>query len=146
MSKVNTIGFTQTSAESFFQRIKSSHVKKVVDVRLNNTSQLAGFAKAGDLKFFLKTICNVDYVHYPDLAPTKIMLDQYKKEKGDWSVYEGKFRDLMAQRQIEKKLDPAMLDGACLLCSEAKPHNCHRKIVCDYLNDKWGGILSIKHL
>jgi uncharacterized protein (DUF488 family) len=74
------------------------------------------------------------------------MLDQYKKEKGDWSVYEGKFRDLMAQRQIEKKLDPAMLDGACLLCSEAKPHNCHRKIVCDYLNDKWGGILSIKHL
>ncbi|WP_417803277.1 DUF488 family protein [Thalassospira lucentensis] len=146
MTSVSTIGFTQTSAQSFFDRIKSSGVKKVLDVRLNNTSQLSGFAKSRDLEYFLKEICNVDYVHVPDLAPTKIILDQFKKDKGDWKIYEGQFWSLMEKRRIETKLSPDMFDGVCLLCSEAKPHNCHRKIVCDYLNHEWGGILDVKHL
>jgi uncharacterized protein (DUF488 family) len=143
---VTTIGFTKTSASHFFERIKNAGVKKVVDVRLHNTSQLAGFAKAEDLSYFLKEICGVDYVHQPLLAPTDDMLKAYKRDKGDWDLYHNRFMSLMADRQIEKRLQPAALDGACLLCSEATPHHCHRRLVCEYLNDKWGGALKVRHL
>jgi uncharacterized protein (DUF488 family) len=108
-------------------------------------SQLAGFAKRADLEYFLKTIDDIDYVHVLDLAPTKDILDEYKKQKGDWSIYEQKFLKLIADRQIEKKVSPDLLDGACLLCSEAKPHYCHRRLVAEYLNAKWGNV-SICHL
>lgn len=118
----------------------------MVDVRLHNTSQLAGFAKAEDLAYFLKKIGNIDYVHQPLLAPTDAMLKSYKKEKGDWATYESKFVALMAERRIESSLRPDMFDGCCLLCSEAKPHHCHRRIVCDYLNNKWGQCLNVRHL
>ena len=143
---VFTIGFTQTTAKGFFDRLLNSGVKKVVDVRLHNTSQLAGFAKAEDLAYFLKKIGNIDYVHQPLLAPTDAMLKSYKKEKGDWAKYESKFVALMAERRIESRLRLEMFDGCCLLCSEAKPHHCHRRIVCDYLNDKWGQCLNVRHL
>ena len=113
-----TIGFTRTSAESFFTRLTRSRVRAVVDVRLNNTSQLAGFAKAGDLVYFLKTIGNIEYRHEKLLAPTQDILTEYKKNKGDWRVYEQQFLDLMAARRIESVLDPADFDHACLLCSE----------------------------
>jgi uncharacterized protein YeaO (DUF488 family) len=103
-------------------------------------SQLAGFAKKVDLEYFLKTIDDIDYVHILDLAPTKDILDEYKKQKGDWSIYEQKFLKLMANRQIEKKVSPDLLDGACLLCSEAKPHHCHRRLIAEYLNGKWGNV------
>ena len=141
MAKVNvsTIGFTKTTAEGFFERLLSSGVKRVVDVRLHNTSQLAGFAKADDLAYFLKKIGDIRYVHQPLLAPTDAMLKAYKKEKGDGSAYEARFLGLMAERQIENRLKPEMLDGACLLCSEATPHHGHRRLVCQYLNEKWGG-------
>ena len=141
-----TIGFTQTTAKGFFDRLLRSGVKKVIDVRLHNTSQLAGFAKADDLAYFLKVIGNIEYVHQPLLAPTDTMLKSYKKEKGDWATYESKFIALMAERQIENSLRPDMFDGCCLLCSEAKPHHCHRRIVCDYLNDKWSRCLNVHHL
>jgi uncharacterized protein (DUF488 family) len=116
-----------------------------VDVRLHNTSQLAGFAKANDLAYFLRKL-GIEYEHQPLLAPTDEMLKAYKKEKGDWGAYERRFLALMSDRQIENKLTPKVLDGACLLCSEATPHHCHRRLVCEYLNDKWHGALEVRHL
>jgi uncharacterized protein (DUF488 family) len=143
---VTTIGFTKTTASRFFERIKNGGVKTVFDVRLHNTSQLAGFAKADDLAYFLKEICGVEYVHQPLLAPTDDILKAYKREKGDWGVYQEKFMSLMAERQIEKRFDPVAFQGACVLCSEATPHRCHRRLVCEYLNDKWDGALKVRHL
>ena len=143
---ISTIGFTKTTAEGFFERLLKSGVKRVVDVRLRNTSQLAGFAKSDDLAYFLKKIGGIEYAHQPLLAPTDAMLKAYKKEKGDWDAYEARFMALMAQRQIENRLRPEMLEGTCLLCSEATPHHCHRRLVCEYLNDKWNGALTVRHL
>ena len=143
---VSTIGFTKTTAEGFFERLLNAGVKKVVDVRLHNTSQLAGFAKADDLAYFLKKIGGIQYVHQPLLAPTDSLLKAYKKEKGDWRAYEERFLGLMSERQIESRFKPEMFDGACLLCSEATPHHCHRRLVCDYLNEKWGEVLEVRHL
>ena len=119
--KISTIGFTKKTAQRFFDLIKNSGAKRIVDVRLNNVSQLAGFAKRDDLKFFLKEICNVDYVHAPELAPTKEMLDGYKKEHKDWKKYEQEFLDLMEQRKIENSLSQEVIAEGCLLCSEDKP-------------------------
>ncbi len=145
-ANVSTIGFTKTNAEGFFERLLRAGVKKVVDVRLHNTSQLSGFAKADDLAYLLRRIGDIQYVHEPLLAPTDSMLKAYKKEKGDWHTYEERFLGLMSERQIEHRFKPEMLDGACLLCSEDKPHHCHRRLVCEYLNEKWNGALSVHHL
>lgn len=142
-----TIGFTKTTAESFFGRLTRAQVRRVIDVRLNNTSQLAGFAKADDLRFFLKSIGNIDYVHQPLLAPTQDILDAFKKQKAvDWRVYEDQFLSLMSSRRIEDKLKPEELDRGCLLCSEDKPHHCHRRLVAEYLQGKWSVPISVKHL
>lgn len=143
--KIYTIGFTKTTAESFFSRLKGSGAKRLIDVRLNNVSQLAGFAKRDDLKFFTKTICDMDYVCQPTLAPTQAMLDTYKKEKGDWTTYEKRFLDLMHARKIESTLPKDQLDNSCLLCSEDKPHHCHRRLVAEYLREHWHDV-DIIHL
>jgi uncharacterized protein (DUF488 family) len=143
--KIFTIGFTKKSAESFFSKLQCSGVKRLVDVRLNNVSQLAGFAKQNDLRYFTKAICNIDYVYLPDLAPTKDILDEYKKNKGDWKVYEHNFLELMKIRRIEDKVRRELLDGGCLLCSEDKPHHCHRRLVAEYLKEKWGEV-EIEHI
>jgi uncharacterized protein (DUF488 family) len=143
--KVYTIGFTKTSAELFFTRLQKAGVKKVLDVRLNNVSQLAGFAKKNDLRYFLKAICGIEYAHRPELAPTQEILDAYKKEGGQWADYEKQFLELMASRRIEETVPRDAVDGACLLCSEDKPHHCHRRLVAEYLKDKWGD-LEIAHL
>lgn len=143
--KLFTIGFTKKSAETFFTRLKSAGVTRLVDVRLNNVSQLSGFAKKDDLRFFTKSICNINYVHALDLAPTADILDAYKKQKGDWSVYERQFLDLMSKRRIEETTPQEMLDGACLLCSEDKPEYCHRRLVAEYLKEKWGDV-DIEHI
>ena len=140
-----TIGFTKKSAEKFFEMLRSSGAKRLVDVRLNNVSQLAGFAKKLDLQYFAKEICKMDYVHLPDLAPTQDILDEYKKNKGDWAVYETKFLDLMRQRQIESTVPKEVVAEGCLLCSEDKPHHCHRRLVAEYLKQHWGDI-EIRHL
>lgn len=142
--KLFTIGFTKTTAENFFLRIKKSGASSIIDVRLNNVSQLAGFAKRDDLKYFTRIICGAGYRHMPQLAPTKDILDAYKKEKRPWSEYETKFLSLMASRQIED-IDREQLDGGCLLCSEDKPHHCHRRLVAQYLKEKWGDV-QIEHL
>jgi uncharacterized protein (DUF488 family) len=146
LASVSTIGFTQTSAENFFQRLLDAGVKKVIDIRLHNSSQLSGFAKEKDLAFFLKKIGEIQYTHEPLLAPTDDILNAFKKEKGEWSAYEQRFMKLMEERQIETRLSPQVFDGACLLCSEAKPHHCHRRLVCEYLNEKWASALNVHHL
>lgn len=143
--KVYTIGFTKTTAESFFTRLQKAGVKRVLDVRLNNVSQLAGFAKKNDLRYFLKAICSIAYAHRPELAPTQELLDAYKKYGGQWAEYENRFLDLMATRRIEETVPRDAVDGACLLCSEDEPHHCHRRLVAEYLKDKWGD-LEILHL
>lgn len=145
-STVATIGFTQTTAQRFFDRLIAAGVKKILDVRLHNTSQLAGFAKADDLVFFLKKIGGIDYEHQPLLAPTDDILRTFKKEKGDWGLYQDQFLALMRQRRIEEKLRPEFLNGTCLLCSEATPHHCHRRLVVEYLNRAWDGALTVRHL
>ncbi len=143
--KIYTIGFTQKSAEQFFGKLIKAGVKKVVDARLNNSSQLAGFAKKDDLRYFLKALGNIDYIHMPVLAPTEAILSEYKKNKGDWRAYELKFLALMAERQVEKIVSPAELDQSCLLCSEHLPKQCHRRLVAEYLKSKWGNV-DIEHL
>lgn len=142
--KLYTIGFTKTTAENFFGRLRAANVKRIVDVRLNNVSQLAGFAKRDDLKYFAKTLCDAEYVHCKDLAPTKEILDEYKKRKGSWADYERSFQTLMVHRQIEK-LDRSIFENGCLLCSEDKPHHCHRRLVAEYLQEHWEG-LDVAHL
>jgi uncharacterized protein (DUF488 family) len=143
--KVFTIGFTKKSARQFFETLKSSGAKRVVDVRLNNVSQLAGFAKRDDLQFFLKEVCEMEYLHLPELAPTQEMLDQYKKMKGDWTDYEKRFLGLMEQRRIERSIPKEIVSEGCLLCSEEKPHHCHRRLVAEYLQRHWGHV-DICHL
>ena len=132
--EVYTIGFTQKSAAQFFDTLKRAGIKRLLDVRLNNVSQLAGFSKRDDLAYFLREICGADYGHEPLLAPTQELLDAYKKQKGDWTDYEPRFLALMAERRIETTFDRRLLDGpTVLLCSEATAEHCHRRLVLEYL-------------
>ena len=143
--KVFTIGFTKKTAQRFFELLRDSGAKRVVDVRLNNVSQLAGFAKKNDLAYFLKEICGLEYVHLPALAPTQEMLDEYKKRRGDWPTYEKQFLGLMQQRRIEETIPREVVADGCLLCSEDKPHHCHRRLVAEYLKQHWGDV-DVSHL
>lgn len=143
--KLSTIGFTRKPASRFFDLLLQSGAKRVVDVRLNNASQLAGFAKKEDLAFFLGELCGMEYVHLPALAPTKDILDDYKKRNGDWKTYEERFLALMRQRRIEETVPREIVAGGCLLCSEDKPHHCHRRLVAEYLKQHWGDV-EIVHL
>lgn len=136
--EIYTIGFTQTTAERFFKRLADAGIGRLLDVRLNNTSQLAGFAKARDLPYFLQELVGASYEHVPLLAPTQELLDEYKKGKGDWSTYEAGFLDLMGSRRIERALSPADFQTrTALLCSEAVADRCHRRLVCEYLAARW---------
>lgn len=144
--EIYTIGFTQTTAESFFSRLAGAHVERLLDVRLNNTSQLAGFAKAQDLPYFARELTGAVYEHEPLLAPTQEILDAYKKRKGDWVTYERQFRALMASRRIHEVLSPASFARrTALLCSEAEPEHCHRRLVVEFLAERWSGV-EIEHL
>lgn len=143
---VYTIGFTKKSAKKFFELVRASGTKRIVDVRLNNISQLSGFAKRDDLAYFLEKICDIEYTHEPLLAPTQEMLDEYKKNGGDWLTYESRFLDLMEKRRVEKEIPRAIIEDGCLLCSEDKPHHCHRRIVAEYFRSHWDENLSISHL
>ncbi|WP_145046535.1 DUF488 domain-containing protein [Gimesia chilikensis] len=140
-----TIGFTKKSAETFFTKLRESGVKRLLDVRLNNSSQLSGFAKRDDLRFFLKSIAGIEYEHVPELAPTKDILDAYKKHGGNWDVYEAEFMELMTKRNIETQFRQEEFQSSCLLCSEHLPKLCHRRLVLEYLQEKWGDI-SVSHL
>jgi len=142
--EIYSIGFTQTTAEHFFGRLKRAGVKRLLDVRLNNSSQLAGFAKARDLPYFLGELAAAEYEHAPVLAPTKDLLDGYRKEKKGWAWYEDAFLDLMATRRIEETLDQAAFEQhTALLCSEATAEKCHRRLVCEYLARHWSDVRAV---
>jgi uncharacterized protein (DUF488 family) len=142
--EIYSIGFTQKNAGQFFGTLKAHGIERLLDVRLNNTSQLAGFAKASDLPYFLSEICGAEYEHEPLLAPTQEILDEFKKKKGSWEVYERAFLALMRSRQIESQIcEDRFLKKTVLLCSEATPEHCHRRLVLEYLQREWGGIQVI---
>jgi uncharacterized protein (DUF488 family) len=147
MSKTQlyTIGFTKKNAQTFFSKIQHAGVVKLIDIRLNNVSQLAGFAKRDDLRFFLKELCNCEYLHIPNFAPTKEILDAYKKKQIDWTEYVIRFNQLIKDRKIESLITTEELNNSCFLCSEATPEQCHRRLVAEYFQDKFGNI-EIKHL
>ena len=143
--KLFTIGFTQKTAEQFFNLLAEAGVKRVVDIRLNNVSQLAGFAKRDDLRFFLKTILHIDYIHISELAPTKDIMDDFKKKKVDWATYKKHFIGLITRRNVADHLRGKLLDRDCLLCSEARAEYCHRRLVAEFLKKKWDTV-DIVHL
>ena len=143
--KIFTIGFTKKNAENFFNLLRRPGLVRLVDIRLNNASQLAGFTKKDDLRYFLRSICDIDYIHLPQLAPTKEILDKYKKSGGDWATYEKQFLSLLDTRRVAEAIDRKLLDGGCLLCSEPTPEHCHRRLVAEYFQRKWKDI-EIQHL
>jgi len=144
--EIYTIGFTKRTAASFFGALKAAGVKQLIDVRLNNSSQLAGFTKRDDLAYFLRAICAAEYCHEPLLAPTQEMLDAYKKSKGSWEEYARQFLALIAAREVERHIQRALFAvPTVLLCSEATPERCHRRLVAEYLRDRWGAV-EIIHL
>jgi len=140
-----TIGFAGKSAEQFFTSLVKHGVKKVIDIRLSNVSQLAGFTKKNDLKYFLKVIANIEYEYVPLLAATKELMDGYRHGKVPWEDYETAYLKLLEERQVEKLLKPEDFDRGCLLCSEAKPDHCHRRLAADWLQKNWEG-LNVIHI
>lgn len=142
-----TIGFTRKTARDFFERLRRADVKKLVDVRLNNRSQLAAFTKKEDLEYFCQVICGTSYHHIPDLAPTQALLEALKKRGGAWDEYERGFGDLMRERGAINILERAFFEEepACLLCSEDKPEHCHRRLVAEGMRKRWPD-LRIIHL
>ncbi len=145
MKQIYTIGFTKKTAKEFFTKLKTASVKRILDIRLNNSSQLAGFAKKDDLEYFLLQINNIKYAHLVELSPTKEILDSFKKKKIDWDEYERQFYKLMETRKIELLMSNELNDGDCFLCSEPTPEKCHRRLVAEYLKSHLKNI-KISHL
>jgi uncharacterized protein (DUF488 family) len=146
MVTIYTIGFTQTTAEHFFDRLRGASIRRLVDVRLNNTSTLAGFSKRDDLAFFLRQILDADYVHETLLAPTDELLGRYRKKEVGWDAYAEAFQALLGDRDVASTLDRASFDApSVLLCSEATAVHCHRRLVAEYLARAWGDV-EIVHL
>ncbi|MCJ7692489.1 MAG: DUF488 domain-containing protein [Sedimentisphaerales bacterium] len=145
MTKIFTIGYVGRTAEEFFRILKQAGIRKVIDVRLYNTSQLAGFTKREDIKYFLRAIVGSDYIHLPMMAPTKKLLNDYKKGLISWQQYETQFNGIITQRQIERHFMSQDMDMSCFLCSEAKADKCHRRLVAEYLAKHWQNV-SIGHL
>ena len=144
--EIYSIGFTQKSAGEFFETLKAHGIERLLDVRLNNTSQLAGFAKQADLRYFLKAICGADYEHEPLLAPTQDILDAFKKKRGDWDVYTNAYLNLIGSRRVESAISKeSFAKKTVLLCSEATPEHCHRRLALEYLQNHWRNI-TIHHL
>jgi uncharacterized protein (DUF488 family) len=144
--KLFTIGFAGSSAESFFGRIQDAGVVSLLDVRLKPNSQLSGFAKAKDLPFFLAKTSGADYRPLPELAPTTEMLDAYRKRKMSWDEYAVNYLRMLDDRKVAEILSPKEMDGGCLLCSESKPHQCHRRLAAEYLRSNWQADCEIRHL
>jgi uncharacterized protein (DUF488 family) len=135
MIKLYTIGFTGKPAEKFFSLLKNAGVRNLVDTRINNVTQLSGFAKGVDLKFFAKEIANISYEHNVDLAPTKELLEKYRKKKIDWRQYEIEYLNLLDMRKIGQKIELEKLHENCFLCSEHTPEKCHRRLLAEYLKN-----------
>jgi len=142
--RLNTIGFTGKSARAFFETLRMAGVRRLVDIRLRNTSQMAGFTKRDDLDYFVQAILGAEYVHLPLLAPSGEILDAYKANR-DWGRYERDFVELLRARRLDEALSPPQFQDACLLCSEPTPEKCHRRLVAEYLREIWGD-MEIRHL
>ena len=141
---IYTIGFTKKGAEKFFDLLRDADISRLIDTRINNRSQLSGFAKRDDLEFFLDELLDADYIHDTDLAPTKELLDKWRDDEITWSGYEERFEQLMVEREIEKKLNQSQFgEPTVLLCSEDKPDYCHRRLIVEYLDKKWGDVNGV---
>jgi uncharacterized protein (DUF488 family) len=145
MKRIYTIGFTGKTAKEFFTKLDEAGVKRVLDIRLKNSSQLAGFAKKDDLQYFLMKINGIQYLHLSELAPTVDIMDSFKGKKNTWSEYELQFNKLLAKRKVENLMMGELAEGDCFLCSEEKPNFCHRRLVAEYLQKKLGDI-AVLHL
>lgn len=132
MINIYTIGFTHKSARQFFDLLRNNGVTGIVDTRISNASQLAGFAKSQDLEYFAEAIGGMGYEHNPDFAPTKDMLTQYRNKKISWDNYKTEYLNLLDRRKIAQKTDVASLHRHCLLCSEHSPEKCHRRLLAEY--------------
>lgn len=140
-----TVGFSKKNLREFIRKLQLAGVTKVIDIRLHNTSQLAGYAKKDDLEYVLGLV-GIGYEHHPELAPTEEILDGYKKKKFSWQDYERKFKEVLAQRNPMLSIDFLNEKGpVCLLCAEDKPLQCHRRLVAEYYAGHVEG-LQIKHL
>jgi uncharacterized protein (DUF488 family) len=145
MIQLYTIGFTNKSAEQFFDLLRQNKVKSILDTRINNTSQLSGFAKGSDLKFFAKEVGQMTYQHNIDLAPTKELLADYRDKKITWTEYEIEYLNLIDMRKIGDKINIEDLHENCLLCSEHTPEKCHRRLLAEYLQHRFTGV-EVTHL
>ncbi len=143
--KIFTIGFTHKSAEEFFKLIQDAGVKRVIDVRIHNNSQLAGFSKKDDLQFFLKKIADIDYQEESLLNPTDELFHSYRNKEIDWKKFLGTYKSEISKKQVEKSLKKSDYENAVLLCSEDEPDHCHRRVAAEYLSEAWGGA-EITHL
>jgi uncharacterized protein (DUF488 family) len=143
---VTTIGFTGKTAQEFFDLLKNAEVRTVLDIRLSNTSQLAGFAKKQDLPFFLDRLCGAAYREMPELAPEPDLFKRYKAKELTWDDFAAAYVELIAKRRVESNLDVDLFRSACLLCSEHLPHHCHRRLALEYLNSRWNSCLKVTHL
>lgn len=135
MIKLYTIGFTGKSAQQFFDLLEQNGVKKIIDTRINNTSQLSGFAKGRDLAFFARRLANIGYEHRLEFAPTKALLSGYRKREIAWADYTDIYLNLLEERQIKESINLAALHQSCLLCSEHAPDHCHRRLLAEYLQE-----------
>ena len=146
MITLYTIGFTKKSAEQFFNLLRDNDVKQLIDVRISNSSQLAGFAKGKDLEFFVKEICHIPYKHIIDFAPSKELLDQWHKQKVTWEEYVKVYTDLLKDRDVLRKYGVKSFDGSCFLCSEDTPEQCHRRLLAEYFKKHSADPVKIVHL
>ncbi|MBR5080959.1 MAG: DUF488 domain-containing protein [Bacteroidales bacterium] len=146
MITLYTIGFTKKSAEQFFNLLKNNNVKQLVDVRISNSSQLAGFAKGKDLEFFVKEICHIPYRHITDFAPSKELLDLWHKQEVTWEEYEKTYIQLLKERNVLRDYGVKSFDGSCFLCSEDAPEQCHRRLLAEYLQEHSKEKVTIVHL
>lgn len=148
MMTLYTIGFTQKTAEQFFQLIKKHGIELLIDIRLNNKSQLAGFTKGEDLRFFLKEICNCQYEYCAEFAPTKDILDRYKKGKINWDEYVSEYIPLMKSRKAPEKFIKRYsgTTKVCLLCSEPTPEQCHRRLFAEMVEASAPNEISVIHI
>jgi uncharacterized protein (DUF488 family) len=142
--KILTIGFTKTTAEGFFTKLTDAGVRTVLDTRLRTGGQLSGFAKTPDLPYFLRAVAGIGYRHVAELAPTEDLLDRYRAKGSSWDEYAAAYRRLLEERRPERTLDVALLDRACLLCSEHTADHCHRRVAAEYLREVLGPGLDVE--
>lgn len=139
-----TIGFTKHSAENFFETLKSSGVTKLIDIRINKTSQLAGFAKGSDLPYFLRVCAGIAYESIENLAPSKDLLRRYRSKEITWEIFEDLYLKQIKSSGSLNSLNPKVFENACLLCSEHTPDKCHRRLLAEELHKLWG--IQVVHL